>query len=433
MDILFKNATIVTVDEKRFVIENGFLGIEGKKIVYLSDKEPKIKAKREICAKNKVIMPGLVNAHTHIPMSILRGYADDYPLDVWLNEHIFPAEAKVDEKCVEIGTKLTMAEFLSTGTVSFTDMYFKSPTIAKVASEVGICANLCNATLFFGENYEPKEDNAYIEFCNMLENYHNFDDGRIKIDAGIHGEYTSNKTVWEFWAKKAKEHNLNIHVHISETKKEHEGSKDRNDGQTPVEVFNKYGVLDNKASLAHCVHIEEKDMDIIAKKGASVSHNPVSNLKLGSGIANLSKMLEKGINVALGTDGVASNNTHDLFEEIKLSALLAKGTTLNPEAVTAKDVIKMATLNGAKSQNRSNSGMLCEGYNADLIMLDFDNLAHTPTYDVLSALAYNTSGRDVVMTVIQGKILYEDGKFTTIDIEDVKKQLNEYVIPRIRG
>ncbi|MFI3226419.1 MAG: amidohydrolase [Clostridia bacterium] len=433
MEILFKNATIVTVDDDNFVINNAYLGVDDGKIVYLSQNEPKIRAKREIDATGKVLMPGLVNAHTHIPMAVLRGYADDYALNEWLNEHIFPAEAKLDAKCVEIGAKLAIAEMISTGTTSLTDMYFKEPTVAKVLADSGMRGNLCNATLFFGEKYNHLEDNAYTEFTEMMENFHGFDNGRIKVDAGIHGEYTSNCDVWEFWRDEAKKDGLNVHIHVSETKFEHEECKKRHDGLTPVQVFEKYGVLENRASLAHCVYIEEADMEILAAKNASVAHNPVSNLKLGSGIANVAKMLEKGVNVALGTDGVASNNTHDLFEELKLCALLAKGTTCNPQAVDAKQAIKMATINGAKSQNRDNVGKLCVGFDADVIMLDFENLYHTPTYDVLSGIVYNTSGRDVLMTMIQGKILYENGEFSTIDVAQAKKELEEYVIPRIKA
>ncbi|MFI3115047.1 MAG: amidohydrolase [Clostridia bacterium] len=433
MEVLFKNATVVTGDDDNFVIENAYLGVDNGKITFLSKNEPKIKAEREIDATDKVLMAGLVNAHTHVPMSVLRGYADDYALDDWLNNHIFPAEAKIDEKCVEIGATIGIAEFLSTGTTSFTDMYFKEPTVAKIVAKSGIRANLCNATLCFSEKYNHLEDNAYREFDEMLENFHNFDDGRIKIDAGIHGEYTSNSEVWQFWSKKALEHNLNVHIHVSETEKEHNECKERHDGLTPVQVFEKNGVLNSPTNMAHCVFIEEKDMEIMAKNNATAVHNPVSNLKLGSGIADVSKMLEKGVNVALGTDGVASNNTHDLFEELKLSAILAKGVSKNPKVVSAKDAIKMATVNGAKAQNRENLGKLCEGFIADIIMLDFTNLSHTPVYDVTSAIAYNTSGRDVLLTMVAGKILYENGKFNTIDIETAKKELKNYVIPRILG
>lgn len=431
MDILFKNATVVTVCDEEFVINDCFLGIDNGKITYLSKNEPKIKAKREIDAKGKVIMPGLVNAHTHIPMSALRGFADDFELQEWLFENIFPAEQKLDAKCVEIASALSVAEMISTGTTSITDMYFNEPEVAKVVDFTGIRANLCNASLCFDSEYNHENDNAYKEFIEMYDTYKNHD--RIKIDAGIHGEYTSNKNVWNFWAKTAKEKSVNMHIHVSETMFEHEECKKRHDGKTPTEILNEHGVFDTKANLAHCVFIEENDMKIIAEKNATVVHNPVSNLKLGSGIADIYAYMKNGVNVALGTDGVASNNTHDLFEEIKLSAILAKGKNRDASILKAQDVIKMATINGAFAQNRDDIGQIKIGMNADIIMLDFSNISHTPTHNVLSSIVYNTSGRDVLMTIVGGKILYENGKFTTIDIEKIKQEIENYVIPRIKN
>ncbi|MGL6114934.1 MAG: amidohydrolase [Cetobacterium sp.] len=432
MDLLFKNITIVTMDDEEFVIENGYLGIQGEKIVYLSKEKPNIQANREIDGKGKVIMPGLINCHTHIPMSILRGYADDYELQDWLFNHIFKAEAKMDDKCVELGALLTVAEMVSTGTTSITDMYINGPVVAEVIKNTGIRANICNGNFCFTEKYDHLEDKGYRQFMEIVEKYHNYSNGRIKIDVGIHGEYTSTPEFWTFWAKKAKEYNLNMHLHLSETELEHENCKKKY-GKTPTEILIDHGVFDTQANLAHCVWLEEKDMKLIVEKNASVCHNPVSNLKLASGIADTNKMMEMGVNVCLGTDGVASNNTHDLFEELKLSAILAKGKTLCAKTLPAKEALKLATINGAKSQNRDNIGMVKIGYDADLIMVDFSNISHTPVYDVVSSLVYNTIGRDVLLTMVQGKILYENGKFTTIDIEKVKEEINSYVIPKLKG
>lgn len=432
MDILFKNANIVTCDDEQFLVENAYLGIENGKIVHLSVEKPQASAGKVIDAKGKVLMPGLVNTHTHIPMSCLRTYAEDLALQEWLEDHIFKAEAKLDQKCIEISAKLTIAEMLSTGTTSFTDMYYKMPAIAKVVADTKIRANLCNGAMCFTPNYIKEDDNAYHEFHKTFNEFHNACDGKIKVDAGIHGEYTSNAELWTYWAKTAKELGVNLHVHVSETISEHEGCKSRHGGKTPVQVLSEHGVLDVPTNLAHCVHIEDEDMDILVEKGANVAHNPVSNLKLASGIANITKMLEKGISVTLGTDGVASNNTHDLFEEIKLAALLAKGSTNNPKAIFSKDVLKMATINGAKSQGRENLGMIKIGFDADIIMLDFDNIHHYPMHDIVSSLVYNTSGQDVCLTMVMGEILYEDGKFTTLDIEQIKHELENYVLPIIK-
>lgn len=432
MDILFKNITIVTMDENNFIIDNGYLGVTNGKISYLSKFIPKITPLKEIDGKGKVVMPGLINCHTHIPMSILRGYADDCELYDWLYNHIFKAEAKMDDRCIELGALLSIAEMLSTGTTSITDMYINAPSIAKAVAETGIRANICNGSFCFTENYNPQEDDNYLQFIDVFNRYHNYDCGRIKIDVGIHGEYTSIPEFWNFWSKIAKTYNLNMHVHLSETKMEHENCKKKY-GKTPTEIFIEHQVLDTHANLAHCVWLEEKDMELISQKKASVCHNPVSNLKLASGIANITEMIEKGINICLGTDGVASNNTHDLFEELKLAALLAKGKTLNAKVIPAKEALKMATINGAKSQNRDNIGAIKIGYDADLIMLDFDNIFHTPIHDVISSLVYNTTGRDVLLTMVQGKILYEYGKFNTIDIEKIKEEIKSYVLPKLKN
>lgn len=433
MDILFKNIDIVTCNDEQFMLKNAFLGIENDKIVYISELEPKIKAKREIDGTNRVVMPGLVNSHTHLPMSILRTYAEDLELQSWLFDHIFKAEAKLDAKCAEIGATLSVAEMISTGTTSITDMYFFLPTLAKVVDTTGLRANLCNASMCFSDTYNHLEDNAYKEFTETFESYHNKDNGRIKIDVGIHAEYTSNPETWAFWSDMAKKHNLNMHVHVSEADHEHDECKKRRGGKTPTQILDQYGVFNGRSTLAHCVRLEDCDIEILKNREITIAHNPVSNLKISSGIAPIAKFAENGLNVSLGTDGVASNNTHDLFEEIKLSAMLAKGTTLDPLVMKAREVLKMATVNGAKSQGRTDTGTLEIGKKADVIMIDFDNLHHTPNHDTIGSLVYNTRGSDVLLTMVDGKILYEDGKFLTIDIENVKKELKNYVLPIING
>lgn len=433
MDILFKNITIVTCDDENFMLENAFLGVSNNEITYISTLEPKIRAKREIDGRNRVLMPGLVNSHTHIPMSILRTIAEDLPLNEWLFDNIFKFEAKLDEKCVEIGATLAIAEMFASGTTSITDMYFKLPTIAKVMCETGIKGNICNASMCFEPAYNHENDNAYKEFCETFEKYHNFDNSRIKIDVGIHAEYTSNAQTWHFWSEIAKKHNLNMNLHLSETEFEHNECKKRNGGKTPTQILDENGVFDGKSTLAHCVFLEYCDIEILKSRNVTIAHNPISNLKLASGIANVSKYAENGLNIALGTDGVASNNTHDLFEEIKIATILAKGFTKNAKAILSKDALKMATINGAKGQGRSDTGVLKVGYKADLIMVDFDNLHHLPNHDAIGSLVYNTTGRDVILTMIEGKIVYENGNFTTINVEKLKKDLKNYVLPIINS
>lgn len=432
MNILFKNVNIVTMDNENSIIQNGFLAVENGKISYIGEKKPLLNFEREIDGKNNVLMPGLINCHTHIPMSILRGYADDYDLQEWLFNYIFKAEAKIDNKCIELGATLSIAEMLRTGTTSITDMYFNEPIVAQVVAQTGIRGNLCNGSFCFENTYDYMKDKNYYQFLEMINKYHNFDNGRIKIDVGIHGEYTSIPEFWKFWANQAIKNDLNIHLHLSETSFEHENCKKKY-GKTPTEILAENDVFKVKTNLAHCVWLEKKDIKFISEHNGSICHNPVSNLKLASGIADVSSMLNSGANVCLGTDGVASNNTHDLFEEIKLAAILAKGKHLNAKVIPAIEVLKMATINGAKAQNRPNLGQLIVGFEADLILIDFNNISHTPTYDIISSLVYNTIGRDVLLTMVQGKILYENGKFFTIDINRIQKEINDYVLPIINS
>ncbi|MGX6592483.1 amidohydrolase [Cetobacterium ceti] len=432
MNILFKNVNIVTMDKDNSIIQNGFLAVENDKISYIGEKRPLLTFEREIDGKNNVLMPGLINCHTHIPMSILRGYADDYDLQEWLFNYIFKAEAKIDNKCIELGATLSIAEMLRTGTTSITDMYFNEPIVAQVVAQTGIRGNLCNGSFCFENKYDYTKDKNYYQFLEMINKYHNFDNGRIKIDVGIHGEYTSIPEFWKFWANQAIKNDLNIHLHLSETSFEHENCKKKY-GKTPTEILAENNVFKVKTNLAHCVWLEKNDIRFISEHNGSICHNPVSNLKLASGIADITLMLDSGANICLGTDGVASNNTHDLFEEIKLAAILAKGKHLNAKVIPAIEVLKMATINGAKAQNRPNLGQLIVGFEADLILIDFNNISHTPTYDIISSLVYNTIGRDVLLTMVQGKILYENGKFYTIDISNIQKEINDYVLPIINS
>ncbi len=426
MDILFKHADIITVDDNQFLIEKGYLGIEAGKIVYLSHEAPQTKAKKEIDATGKVLMPGLINTHTHMPTSLLRTIAEDLELEEWLYNYIFKAEARFDRKCLAVGTKLAIAEMIRTGTTSFSNMYYDLPLTAEILKESGMRGNLCNGAICLEGEYVGEEDSAFKEFIEVMENYHNLEDGRVKIDVGIHGEYTSNAKVWAFWSALAKQYQTNVHVHISETQKEHEQCKKRHNGKTPLQVLDSYGLFDTSATIAHAVWIEEEDRKLMAQKGISVAHNPVSNLKLASGIADLKALKAHGINVGLGTDGMASNNTYDLFEEMKVACLLAKGINLDPKIIVAEEVIKMATINGAKCQGRDNVGMLKEGYEADIIMIDFNNLNHMPNYNTVASIVYNTTGADVCMTMVNGRILYENGNFFTMDMDELIQDVKDY-------
>ncbi|MCL2216162.1 MAG: amidohydrolase [Defluviitaleaceae bacterium] len=427
MDILFKNATVVTMNPAAPVLSGTDVGINGRKIAYISGDNgggesttlpSPSTAARTIDCTGKVLMPGLYNCHAHAAMTMFRGYANDRNLEDWLFNYIFPAERKWTPELIRIGTTLAAAEMIASGTISFTDMYFFMDVVARVADEAGMLANVSNAVIGFDKDtYDFHKDNVYDQTLRAIAEYHNKKDGRVKIDASIHGVYTSHPPAWKQVMDFTHKHGLAMHIHLSETKTEHEGCI-KTYGKTPARVFYEHGVLDVPTLAAHGVWITEDDMEILAEKGVTVAHNPLSNLKLASGLAPVVKMRELGVNVALGTDGVSSNNSHDLFEELKMASLLQKYATGDPTALPAMEALAMATTNGAKAQGRGHeSGKIAEGYDADMLLIDFNNPRQTVCYDPALNLAYSTGGRDVEMTICRGRVLYEKGEFRTIDIE----------------
>ena len=434
MDYLFQNATVLTMCDERPVLQNGFVGVAGGKVVYVGETAPEEPAARTLDCRGKFLLPGLVNAHAHTAMCLMRGYADDYTLQTWLYEKVFPVEARLDERAILAGARLGFAEMLRTGTTSASDMYFREPAVAALALECGMRVSLSNAVLAFDEaTYDPEKDRAIQETRALIRDFHGAGNGRIRADAAIHAEYTSYPAVWRYVTDIARENGLVLQVHVSETKKEHEECLARR-GVTPTRALYDAGVFEAKVLAAHGVWLSDEDMDIFAEAGASVAHCPVSNLKLGSGIARLAEMKRHGMNVALGTDGCCSNNTHDLFEEVKLAALLQKGVSGDPTCVTAYESLKMATVGGAKAQGRENEiGRIAEGFDADLILIDADSPILRPVYDPISTTVYSATGRDVCLTMVQGRILYENGQFTTIDVEQAMHEVEHYAVPLVRG
>lgn len=437
LDLLIKNALIITMDDARPIIENGIIGIENGKIRFVGSAEAesagRFEALRVIDASGRIVMPGLINAHTHAAMCLMRGYADDYALNEWLFNRIFPVEARLTEAAVTAGARLGIAEMLASGTTSFSDMYFFQPAVARVVEETGIRASLCNAVIALGDDYVFEEDRAVRETERLIREFHNTAGGRIRADAAIHGEYTSSPQIWHKVSDIAGKYGLVTQLHLSETKREHEECIERS-GKTPTERFCSEGVFDTKVLAAHGVWLTSHDIQLLAEKGVSVAHNPVSNLKLASGIADIAALLRAGVNVCLGTDGCASNNSHDLFEELKLAPLLAKGISSDPRSIRAYEALKLATVNGAAAQGREGTiGMLRTGFDADMIMIDTKKPHLRPIYDPCGTIVYSVRGSDVVMTMVQGKILYENGEWLTIDIERAISEAETLGMPILKG
>lgn len=431
MDTLFSNVTVVTMDEDLRVLFAAFVGVTDGKISFLSRKAPTEQPAQIINGEGMVLMPGLINCHTHLAMSPLRGYADDVALDVWLNDYMFPKEDLLDGRCVKAATLLSLAECLRFGTTSVSDMYYFCDEICEAVAQSGIKANVSRAVTFFGEDFDFEKDNRCQEMVALKNKWHGYDNGRIKVEASIHGEYTSDCRVWEALSEYALSEGIGMHVHLSETKAEHEACKERY-GLTPAQVLDCHHAFDMPAIAAHCVWLEPEDMKLLAKRKVSAVHNPCSNLKLASGCAKVEDMIRAGMNVALGTDSSASNNNLDMFEEIKAATFMAKGASLDPKALPAQAALMMATVCGARAQHReAECGMIKLGMDADLILLDFTQPHLMPCHNVMSHLAYAVSGHDVVMTMVRGKILYAAGKYLTIDLESVVRELAEYVMPRM--
>ena len=421
MKILFKNITLMYEDGS--TESNMNVVVKDEKIEFIGKNLLADSYDRVISGENKLLCPGFYNCHTHTPMTLFRGYAENLPLSRWLHEKIFPAEDKLYPEAVKVASMLSMAEMMRNGTVSFSDMYFFCEDIIESTVISGMKANISRSTVAFDPNITAQTDDRFKEAVKLYENYHNFADGRIKMDMSIHAEYSTVPSSCRYISDFALEKGLALHIHLSETRSEHESCIEKY-GMTPTEFFEHNGAFRVPVIAAHCVHLTDNDMKIMAANGATAVHNPASNLKLGSGIARVEDMLSQKINVTLGTDGAASNNTLDVMKEAYLAAILQKGSTGRTDSVPSGAFIRMLTLNGAKMQGRVDCGCLAVGARADLVMLDFDRINVMPVYDYCDAFLYSANSSNVVMTMVDGKILYENGEYKTIDIEKTKYQFH---------
>jgi len=413
--MLFKNIDIL--DENFDYIQNCYVGIDGEIIDYIGKTEPRKDYGRIYDGKGKLLMPGLVNAHTHVPMTLLRGYAENMQLNDWLNNRVFPFESKMTGEDIYNGAMLAFAEMIRFGTVSATEMYFMGESLANAVIDTGIKCNLSiGITSSKEQGYYDLP--VYDENNYLIKSYHNKYNERIKIDLSLHAEYTSTeKTVTEA-AQFAKEKGLRMHIHLSETKKEHEECKIRH-GQTPARYFYKNGVFDAAATAAHCVWLESEDFEILKEKNVTAACCPVSNLKLASGFCNAPHLIKTGINTALGTDGAASNNNLNIFEDLKVFALIYKAAYNDATLITPKQALLSATKNGAVSQGRNDCGLIKKGNKADIVCLNINKPWMVPNHDMLNNIVYSACGSDVVLTMVDGKVLYENGEYLSIDIEKV--------------
>lgn len=430
MSTLIYNCKAVLMDEEKTVLENAYITTENKHITYVGTEKPSGNFDEEIDCGGNVLMPGIVNAHTHIPMVMMRGFGGGKNLQDWLHECIFPTEAKWDEKSIQAATNLGLAEMISSGVTAIADMYMYSDVIAECVYKSGISGNISCGGVLFSEDFDPDTHNDCKQQIYLFEKYHNIGEGQILIDASIHAEYTSNPKLWEWTADFASINNIGMHLHLSETEFEHEECKKKYDGLTPAQVMEKYEVFDVRTIAAHSVFVTENDMEIMAKHKVSAIHNPISNLKLGSGVAPIPKLLEKGVNVCLGTDGVSSNNSTDLFSDIKFASIIHNGVNHDPLALSPYDALKFATTCGGVALGRK-IGEIKEGFVADLIIVDFDAINNMPCHDVIENLVYSANKSNVLMTMARGEVVYKNGEFLTIDIEKTKEDVKSYAMEKL--
>lgn len=412
--MLFKEITIL--NENFEIEENMYVGVADDKIEYVGKEKPEKDYGQEYDGKNRLLMPGFYNAHAHSPMGLMRGYGENMVLQDWLEKRIFPFEDKLDSNAVYWGTLLCMAESLRFGIVSSSDMYYFIPDMVQAVMDSGAKTNISRSVVNpMGMPFE--ELPSIKETYDAIRQFNGLGNGRIIVDTSIHAEYTTNEETCRKLAALTKEEGLIMHVHVSETKFEHEECKKRRNGRTPVQYLNDCGLFDTPALAAHCVWVEGEDFDILKEKGVSVASNPMSNLKLASGMCNTPKMMDMGINVALGTDSVASNNSLNFLEEMKTLAVIAKVKANDPTVITPKEALMAATRNGALAQGRTDCGVLKEGNKADLIVMRTDVPNMHPIHNMANNIVYAASGSDIVMTMVDGKVVYQDGDFLTIDME----------------
>ncbi|MCS3923030.1 amidohydrolase family protein [Methanosalsum natronophilum] len=409
-DIVIKNGLVLTMNpldnqkliKSNVIIEDGLI----KEISSSNDS-----ANQVIDASGCVVMPGLVNTHTHAAMTLLRGYADDLSLKSWLENNMWPVEAQMSSDDIYTGTLLACAEMIKSGTTSFADMYFEPDSIAKAVEKSGMRASISYGMIELGDTEKGKIE--LKKGKKFVDEWTGKAGGRINTMYGPHAPNTCSKDFLVKVKNQARKDGKKIHIHVLETEAELNEMKEKY-GKCSINMLEDIDFFDKDILAAHCVWLSQGDIEILNEKNVNVSHNPTSNMKLASGTSPVYDMWRKGVNLSIGTDGCASNNNLDMFKEMKLASLLQKVTNNDPTVLKAYDVIKMATSNGASSMDIK-SGILKEGFNADLILVDMNKLHLTPIYDPISHLVYSANGSDVKTTIVNGKVLMDNYRLTNLD------------------
>src|SRR3984893_13049614 len=429
VDMLVAAGTVVKMNAERRIIEDGAVGINGDTIVAVGSRtsiEAKYTATQTINAGGKLVLPGFINGHTHVPMTLLRGLRDDVTLDEWLRKFIFPAEAKnVTEEFVRWGTRLAAAEQIRGGVTTFADMYYFEDAIAEETKAAGMRGVLGETILDFPAP-DNKSNAAMLEYTEkFLKRWQG--DALIRAAVAPHSIYTCSQKTLQDASALARKYHAPILIHVAEMKKERDDSRAQN-GMSPVQYLDKIGLLGPDVVSAHCIFVDEADRKTLAQKQVGCVHNPSSNMMIASGVSPVAEMRAAGIPVGLGTDGPAgSNNDLDLMEEIDLAAKLAKITKMDPLALNAKAVVEMATIDGARALHMEKEiGSLEAGKKADVILISLDEPNAVPMYDIYAQVAYALKGSDVETVLISGRIVMSNRKLLTVNEEEAMAKAREY-------
>ena len=433
MDTLISNVTAVTMNEKMEVLFGAYIGIEGGKIISISKKPPEQMPQTIIDGTGMVAIPGLVNAHTHLATTALRSFLDDISHAEALEKQL-QKEDKMDSRAAAAAAKLAIAECLRFGITSVSDLYYYPEATAQAADEIGIKANIAlSAYRYIDENeeFDFESDEQCRELVRITEKWNGHDDGRIRVDAGIHAEYTSNHVLWEALAAYAMEAGIGIQLHLAQSQDEAASCLDRT-GLSQAELLDCHRLFAVPATAAGCACMTESDRKLLGRKKVSAVATPTASAKAGQPITPILDCVKAGMNVALGTGGAVECGNLDMFEVMRFAALSERSRLNAADALPAPAVLMMATVCGARAQGRAaQCGMLKEGMDADIALVDFTAPHLLPCHNVLSSLVFAAKGGDVALTMVRGRILYQNGKFPTIDLGEVVKELTEYAIPRL--
>ena len=433
MDTLISNVTAVTMNPKMEVLFGAYIGIADGKIVSISKSAPEQPPKTIVDGTGMVAIPGLINCHTHLATSVLRCFTDDLTGSEAL-EALLQKEAKMDSRTAKAAATVAIAECLRFGTTSVSDLYYYPNATAEAVAESGIKANLALSSYRFidqNEEFDFDTDEQCQELCRVVDKWHGYDNGRIKIDAGIYAEYTSNYRLWEALAGYACEKGIGLQLHLAESQSEVDSCLDRT-GMGPGELLNCHNLFAVPATAAGCTFLEPQERAILGRKKVTAVATPLCAAKNGLPSTPIADCVKAGMNVALGTGGAVECGNLDLFEVIRYAAMAERSRTGDASSLPASAALMMATVTGAQAQGRSSEcGMLCEGMDADIVLVDFSAPHMIPCHNVLNGLVWSAKGGDVAMTMVRGRILYQNGSFPTLDLRAAVEELTQYAIPTL--